>query len=655
MASSDRGGLPSVPWDGLAGPQPASADVSDFPPGEYLWATTTRQTVVYDRATSPPTQLRAIDNDPTGNLVRGVVNDFVYVATANGIRTYEASSAAALMTFRSSPGQGYAQAVLTPDGATLYGLRTGGKVVDVFDADTMGMLITSIALSGRATGLSDPQPGTGEVIVIGSVVDDAAGTTQSAMIRTSDHSISYFDTGSHQVVNGTVWAPDGSHAYLATGNLGPTGGTGTIGRYTPPTALSRFPMNAGVVPSQIAVSVDGTRLYLPAKDGSDRASVQVVDTSTMSTIYTVPLGEDLTWGVPAVSPDGKFYAPLGADGPPGVVLLYDTATGGIGSLSIGTSPVLAVLVADRAAQVDATSGARQTAVVNRGFDVRPVATVRDANRNPMPGQQVLFEVQQGNTLAHFNARGVLFSAMSGDDGTVTAPYVEAGALPGSFTITATVTGVPPAEFPCTITPLVPPGPPIITTLTPSDSTLRVGFSPGTPGTAPTTEYLVKATDVTDSARGGLSASGAVSPITLTGLTNGDTYTIVVTAVSQDGNTPSETSQRINVGIPATISGTPPPGAEGRPYAFSFTVGGAPTPAVTLNPGTPLPSGLSFDPATATISGVPIAPGSTFIFVTATNALGSAQATPTLDITATQADRAGGGPGKQAEQMEAPAD
>lgn len=394
-------------------------------------------------------------------------------------------------------------------------------------------------------------------------------------------------------------------------------------------------MTAGTVPSQIAGSVDGTRLYLPARDDSGRNSIQVVDTATLSTVQTVPLGEAMTWGVPAVSPDGVLYAPLGPTGPPGVVFAYDTGTGGIESLTIGTSPVLAVLVADRPAEIDATSGAGQTALVDSVFDLQPVATVRGVDRKPLPAQQVLVEVQPGTAEARFSGRGVLFYAITGADGTVTAPYVEAGPKAGSFTVTATVADLRPAEFAFTVRPLVPPGPPAITTLTPGDGRLAVGFTPGTPGTAPTTGYQLKATDVTDPARGGQTASGTSSPITVTGLTDGDTYTVVVTAVSQDGTTASAPSQRITVGIPASITGNPPPGVVGKPYAFGFTVGGAPRPTVTLDPGTPLPAGLTFDPATATISGTPGTPGSTFLFVTAGNAVGSAQTTPTLVITASR--------------------
>jgi hypothetical protein len=54
------------------------------------------------------------------------------------------------------------------------------------------------------------------------------------------------------------------------------------------------------------------------------------------------------------------------------------------------------------------------------------------------------------------------------------------------------------------------------------------------GGSPVTSYRVTATDATDSARGGQTNSGSTSPIVVTGLTNGDSYTFKVSATNAVG-------------------------------------------------------------------------------------------------------------------------
>ncbi|HBW18480.1 MAG TPA: hypothetical protein DEH11_05430, partial [Actinobacteria bacterium] len=58
----------------------------------------------------------------------------------------------------------------------------------------------------------------------------------------------------------------------------------------------------------------------------------------------------------------------------------------------------------------------------------------------------------------------------------------------------------------------------------------VSFSPpSSNGGSPITSYTVTASDVTNPANGGQTATGAGSPLTVTGLAGGDAYTFTVTA------------------------------------------------------------------------------------------------------------------------------
>ena len=66
-----------------------------------------------------------------------------------------------------------------------------------------------------------------------------------------------------------------------------------------------------------------------------------------------------------------------------------------------------------------------------------------------------------------------------------------------------------------------------------------------------TGYTVTATDTTTPANGGQTASGAASPITVTGLTNGDAYTFTVTATNGNGTGAASTAS-----APVTPSDVP---------------------------------------------------------------------------------------------------
>jgi len=83
-----------------------------------------------------------------------------------------------------------------------------------------------------------------------------------------------------------------------------------------------------------------------------------------------------------------------------------------------------------------------------------------------------------------------------------------------------------------------PDPPVVTGVVSGEGGATVSFdAPAFVGSSPITAYTVMADDVTNPANGGESASGAASPLTVTGLTDGDTYTFTVTATSAAGSGP----------------------------------------------------------------------------------------------------------------------
>jgi hypothetical protein len=607
-----------------------TAAAAQLPPGDYLWVTTTTQTLVYDRSQQPkPTLVAETDNNPTGGPVR-VVNQggaVVLVPTSTGIDVFIQRLAQRVSSYSASP-NGYQQVVAyrgeyAATIPTVYGLRTGGRVIDVWGGD--GSLETSITLPGPASYMSPPRPTTGDVIVLGSIKRDSDGQYVSAVINTADNSVRYLNAGTRQVVNGAVWSPDGTRAYLSATNLDSS--TGSIVTFTTEHGFTNTAMPSGVTPQQIAVSADGSRLFLPSTSASGSA-LQAIDTSTLERAASVPLAVGAGAGAPTYSPDGKVYLPPGPQGLGGSIPFYDTR-GAVGVLDLGLdSPVVGALAADLPSAIRVDSGANQKTYVDAPFVAPVVVSVLDPAGTPLPDQLVRFVDDDAN--AHFRDCSICLT-YTGPDGKATSPPIIAEGTVGPAHILVMVDQLPTVTVPLTVLPAA--VPPTVTALTAGDRQVVVAFTPGDDrGVAPPTSFTVQATDLTTPSNGGQTHTGKGSPITVTELTNGDTYTFTVTANTAVGNWQSAPSQRINVGIPAGITGTPPPAEVGKPYQFRFTVTGAPPPAVRFdNDATPLPDGLSFDTSTATISGTPTAAGSFFLAFYADNAVGSASNTPTLVV------------------------
>jgi len=109
---------------------------------------------------------------------------------------------------------------------------------------------------------------------------------------------------------------------------------------------------------------------------------------------------------------------------------------------------------------------------------------------------------------------------------------------------------------------------------------RVSFSaPIDGGSNAIVSYTVTATDTTDSSRGGQQATGPGSPVTVSGLTPGDSYTFKVTATNGVGiGARSASSSAVTtVDTPTTtaLGGSASPSAPGESVTFTATV--SPTP------------------------------------------------------------------------------
>ena len=128
----------------------------------------------------------------------------------------------------------------------------------------------------------------------------------------------------------------------------------------------------------------------------------------------------------------------------------------------------------------------------------------------------------------------------------------------TFTVTATNgSGTGPASTPsaAVVPSTVPGAPTAVSGTSGANGQSVVSFTaPASNGGAAISGYTVTAADSTTPANGGQTASGTASPITVTGLTNGDSYTFTVAATNVSG-TGSSSSPSASV-VPSTVPGAP---------------------------------------------------------------------------------------------------
>ena len=260
------------------------------------------------------------------------------------------------------------------------------------------------------------------------------------------------------------------------------------------------------------------------------------------------------------------------------VMVSATNPGGTGNLAV----LVTISPANQSITFLAQTQPTQSFAPGGSFAINPLATA--------PGGAVVYSsltlsvcTVSGNSVTMVSAGTCTIAANQGGS----ANYNAALQVTQSVTITASA-----------------PGAPTIGVATPGANQITLGFvAPANTGGSPITGYNASCTP------SGV-GSNPVSPITITGLTNGQTYTCTVTATNAAALTSAPSG---SVMVTPTETKVPPLITSNNattftvlaPGNFSVTATGTPTPVLTRT-GTALPAGVSFVGGTGVLSGTPAA-------------------------------------------------
>jgi hypothetical protein len=451
----------------------------------------------------------------------------------------------------------------------------GGPAVDLWtvtpynaqDVAQTGLAVTSTnpsATSLRVPGLTAGTAYTFTVTAANSMGTSPAGTSSSvtpnATLQVSTTSLS-----------------SASYNFTYTTTLQATGGT----------APFTWSVVTGSLPTGLSLAPSGTISGTPTATGTATFTVQVADSdgataSGSLSVAVVASAPAAPTGASAVGGNQRavvtFTAPTNVGSSPithYTVTAVDSTNAANGGQSVsGSSSPITVngltngdsytfsVTATNAVGLSPSSSASSSVVPARTVPDPPTAALATAGNaqalvsfttptnnggDPITGYTVTAVDLTNHTLGGQIATGA------------TSPITLTGLTNGDiYTFTVTASNAFGASVPSSttnsVTPVTVPGAPTIGIVTAANSTASVAFSApvGTGGTA-ITGYTVTATDTTNVANGGQSATGATGPIIVSGLTNGDSYTFSVQATNAVGTGPASASS-----APVVPAG--PPGA-----------------------------------------------------------------------------------------------
>ena len=376
-------------------------------------------------------------------------------------------------------------------------------------------------------------------------------------------------------------------------------------------------------PMGVALNPDGTRLYVTNYNGN---SVRVIDTTNYAVLATISVGVQPI-GIQVDASGLRAYVANSFHGNFSVIdtttnTVISTIAAGAGASAFGT---FLAPPPPPDTTPDAYSFASKAGVAVSSIITSAPATIQGIN-SPSPISVANGSYSIGCTATFVTAPGTITNGQ-----TVCVQHGAAATAGASVTTTLTIGGVS-GTFTSTTSGLAVPGAPTIGAAAPGNSQVAINFSaPSNNGGMAITGYIAT------SSPGGFTGTCAApcTSITVTGLTNGTTYTFSVNAINSVGTGPASAASNSvapNMTMaPVIRSALPASGTVGNAYSHTFTASGVPaTMAWSITIGA-LPAGLTLNATSGVLAGIPTAAGTSNFTVQAANGVPS-NATQSVSLT-----------------------
>ena len=361
------------------------------------------------------------------------------------------------------------------------------------------------------------------------------------VVNSSGNEVSVMHQLSHAVVatvgvetlpQGVAANREGTRIYVA--NSGSNNVSVINTRTVPDTLITNVPV--GGKPIGIAVNDSGTRVYVA---NSTSNTISVIDTATNTVVDTVPVG-DFPYGV-AVNPAGTRVYVSNSNG--NSVSVIDTVTNFVVATVFGFNQPRGIAVNPAGSRVYAANfGGNSVSVVN------PI-TNNILTTVPVGAAPLGISVDPGGTRAYVANSGSNNVSVINTRTNTVENTIGVGIRPAAFgRFISTYFGLPVMR--------PPPSEPIIASVVPGNGEAYITFIPSLlDGGLPITSYTATCNP------GGFTVTGAPPLLTVTGLSNGTTYTCSLIAINSGGDqNVSAPSNSLTV-TPRASSGTTPLGIE----------------------------------------------------------------------------------------------